>query len=190
MNAWSVVLVFLALGASAACSSEESRVVARAPLDYIEVNSLGEAWVHTEPRTDLEELVSVEPLRTAGLYPGITAEEAETLLGATDFVTTEHSGRDQIFGYHSSGDTLEIVKQHVASEGFEGDRWFLRYRPSNCIERVSPLLLEQLQSLLNPFPSSVAVVGEPIDQEGLIKIEFRNRNSCSQIWWLSDGIGP
>lgn len=166
------------------CSGEWITVAATDPLDHIVISPLGEAFVHAKPGVELQELVSTEPFVEMGLRPGMTAKEAASLIGPPDFAITEQHGQVEVFGYRSSGGVFEIVKQHVASEGTEVDRWFLRYRPTECMKLVDPVLLGQLRSL-QPFPEQATVFAEP-NQEGVVKIEFESDRSCSKVWWLQE----
>lgn len=184
-----VALSLLFVGSTGiSCSGEWVRVAATAPLDHIIVSPSGEAFAHAQPGVELQTLVSVKPFRDMGLQPGMNAEEAAKLLGQPHFVATERNGQDEIFGYDYSMGAFEIVKQHVASEGTEVDRWFLRHRPEECMELLAPALLAELRKL-ETFPEQVTVFAEP-NQEGVAKVEFEGDHSCSRVWWLQEKRPP
>jgi hypothetical protein len=166
------------------CSGEWVTVAANAPLDQIVLSPSGEASVHARPEVGLQELVFIRPFLEAGLRPGMTAEEAEAVLGAPDYIATERNGQDEVFGYESSAGAFEIVKQSVSSEGSEVDRWFLRHQPQDCMRMINPLILQQLRAL-ERFPRQMRLLVGP-DQIGLVSIEFEDEQSCSRIWWLGE----
>lgn len=166
------------------CRGDWVTVDGSAPLDRIILSPSGEAAVHAQPDVELQELVSIEPFLKTGLRPGMTAEEAESLLGAPDYVTTENNGQDEVFGYRSSAGAVEIVKQHVSSEGSEVDRWFVRFQPEHCMELIDPRILWQLRDL-ERFPRAMRLLVGPA-QTGLVSVDFEDEESCSRIWWLAE----
>jgi len=143
--------------------------------------------VHAQPEVELQDLVSIKPFLEEGLRPGMTSAEAATLLGPPDFITTERNGQDGVFGYEFAAGAFEIVKQHVSSERSEVDRWFLRYRPDNCMAMINPHVLQQLRAL-ERFPRQITLLVGP-DQVGLVSIDFEDEQTCSKIWWLEESPG-
>jgi len=166
------------------CSGEWVTVDATPPLDRIILSPSGEAAVYARPEVELQDLVSIRPFLEMGLRPGMTAEEAEALLGSPDYVATERNGQDEVFGYESPSGAFEIVKQHVSSEGSEVDRWFVRFQPRHCMELINPRILRQLRDL-EPFPRAMRLLVGP-DQTGVVSIYFEDERSCSKIWWLAE----
>lgn len=179
-----VAALSLLLVGALACRGDWVTVDGSAPLDRIVVSPSGEAAVHAQPDVELQELVSIAPFLEMGIRPGMTAEEAESLLGAPDYVATEANGRDEVFGYRSSAGAVEIVKQHVSSEGSEVDRWFVRSQPEHCMELIDPRIVRQLRDLEN-FPRAMRLLVGPT-QTGLVSIDFEDEESCSKIWWLAE----
>lgn len=179
-------LSLLLLGA---CSSSDDWITVEgsAPLDRIVLSPSGEAAVHARPDVELRELVSMEPFLDMGLRPGMTAGEAESLLGEPDYVATESNGRDQVFGYRSTSGVVEIVKQHVSSEGSEVDRWFVRSQPEHCMDLIDRRIVRQLQDL-ERFPRAMRLLVGP-EQTGVVSIYFEDEHSCSKIWWLAEDPG-
>lgn len=176
-------LSLLLLG-TISCSSEWITVEGKGPVDRIVLSPSGEAAVYAQPNVKLQELVAIDFFLGMGLRPGMTAKEAEALLGSPDYVTAERNGQDQVFGYRSSSGSLEIVRQHVSSEGREAVRWFLRAQPKNCMELIDPRIVQQLQDLEH-FPGRMRLLVGP-EQTGVVSIYFEDELSCSQIWWLAE----
>lgn len=179
------ISLLLVVGVMASCSGEWVTVAGTDPLDRMIISPSGEAFLHAQPEVELPELVSIRPFLEKGLRPGMTSSEAVTLLGPPDFIATERNGQDEVFGYDCAAGVFEIVKQHVASEGSEVDRWFLRHLPDDCMAMINPKILKQLRAL-ERFPRQITVLVGP-DQMGLVSIDFEDEQTCSKIWWLEEG---
>ncbi len=186
--------LFLLVGTSLwGCGRDFETIQASDPLIRIEFGPSGgflqrelpEAYLHAQPGVNLQELVPLQPFLENGLWPGMTVQDATSVLGQPDYTTTDYGGRDDVFGFKITRGTVEVVMQHVSSEGAEVDRWFLRYRPENCNSVVHPLVLQQLRAL-DRFPDAATVFADR-DDSGVAKIEFTPERNCSRIWWLQRG---
>ena len=177
----SVLSVCLFGSALASCSPNPVTLTAEKPLERIVVSQI-ETLLYAEPGTHLSDLISIEPFRTKNLRPGMTAREVEKFLGAPDYRSKERKGRDEVFGFHTKSGAIELIKQHVASEGVAIDRWFLRHRPQDCAPLVDPRLLRQVQDL-EPFPREV-ILFSGLDRRGMAILEFNKERACTAIWWL------
>jgi hypothetical protein len=81
-----------------------------------------------------------------------------------DSITAERIGL--IHSYDRNDGTIEVARRIVSSEGFEGEKWELYFRPSH------PVALGKLQPNLQPFlsqiPSSAREVNLSRGKEGLL----------------------
>lgn len=183
-------LILLLIATMASCYGDWVSQEAAYPLAKIEyLSPAREVFVHAEQGVRMGSLVSLQPFVMSKMRPGISAEEASKLVGEPDFVTNERGGYDEVFGFEAQGGMIEVVRQRVESEGYEGDRWLLRFRSSGCIDLVSPIILDQLRRHLGSLPETATILGEPSEVEGVVKIVFQGDDDCSMIWWLSEGAG-
>jgi hypothetical protein len=150
------------------------------PLRSLRFHSKDEVFVGAAPNVSLSRLVGLSAFD--GLRPGITAEEAQAIVGPPQRVYQQYGGRDTVYAFPRQAGVVEIFKQAVDSEGFEGFRWFLRWRPVDRNPR-SHLSSE----LLAVLPDLAVITSLHIDSEdGKVTVELDD-GLVSAILWLRQG---
>lgn len=167
------------------CEQEEVQVLsAPVPLSKVIIRPSGEVTVYAAEGTALEDLINLDTFLELGLKPGMTITEVEALLGKPDVIDDDRGGRDVVYAYRTSTGRIEIVRQHVSSEGAEVDRWFLRIRPSFGKELVHPLILKYSPPRSGWAESILVLAGPEYSSVG--KLEF-HEGRLRLIWWLGAG---
>lgn len=140
-----------------------------------------EAFIHAQPGTQISALVDLSMFD--GLRPGLKVEEASELLGEPTNEYTERRGRDHVYVFSSSSrGSVEVVRQPVDSEGYTGERWFLRCSLSgaDAARVVQPMVLAAMPNHDGDFSLSV------LADDGQVGLDFKGERLI-RIWWLRAG---
>lgn len=140
--------------------------------------------INAAAEVELNELVNLQPFVQAGVRPGQSLEEVEPKLGVPDAMTTDREGRDDVFRYYRESGTIDLVRQHVSSEGAEVDRWFIRFRPAAGVAVAHPDVLAH-QPPRGGWTESILILAGP-DRGSVAKLEFED-GELAYLWWLADG---
>lgn len=163
------------------CQNHESTTLpADYPLEKIIVRPSGRTLFYAAPSVSLEDLVDLSPLIDRGLQPGTNLRRIEARLGSPDYQTTDRQGRDDVYGYEVPEGLVEIVKQHVSSEGLETDRWFLRYRPAAGNSALHDTIVSYVTHV-NPKPTEISVLAGP-NRKSVVGLDFEG-DTVTLIWW-------
>jgi hypothetical protein len=162
------------------CAPGSSEVSLPSPLTKITRHGASEFFVEALPGVRLSQLVDVTVFD--GLRPKLNFDEVAAILGSPQSSYLEHN-RDEVRVFSSELDgRFEVVRQTVDSEGYQGERWYLRFVPK---EPCAPCYVQP--PILRAIPDSPQTLNLSIDTEdGQALLEFE-RKRLVRIWWLRDG---
>jgi hypothetical protein len=173
--------------AATACEEKELREIAvEAPLAEFKVWG-DEAYMEAVEGVQLEELVDVRPLSVAGLSPGGPIDEVRGILGKPDYQSTTRQGRDTVFGYRTANGNIEIIRQEVDSEEYEGVHWLTTYVP---LREARPLHLAIENALHSAGELRSAVVMAGDHGADRAEISLRNHRIERIRWYRVDLSTP
>lgn len=177
--AFSVGLLSISLGSCLNDDLPADRMLSH-PLRSLEFHSEDEIFVSAAESVPLASLVNLSAFE--GLRPGTTASEAQAMLGRPQRVFQQYRGHNTVYVFPGTGGAIELLKQKVDSEGFEGIRWFLRWRPvdRNPKTHLRPEILAALPDL-----RTIASLGIESD-DGKASLELED-GLVSSILWLRQG---
>lgn len=169
---------------SFACLDQPAtRASAPYPLNEVVFLRSGDIYIYTDEEVELADLIDMTPFLELEFWPGISADEATALQGPPAVIGTTRRGRDKVYGYTSTLGTVEIVEQHVSSEGTEAVRWFLRLHLKPEIDESA--LIDK--SILTYRPSGCTgrertIIFSGKDHESAVALEFADRE-LTYLWW-------
>lgn len=178
------LLMLFGILSCACCGGKYIVLQAEHPLSQVRIHSSGEVVIEPGEGIGLSDLVDLKPFRDLGLRPGQPIEEVEGLLGPPETFGYSREGRDEVFGYERDFGTIEIVKQHVSSEGTEVDRWFLRLR----VDRDGHKLVHPAILKYSPSPEAHYPHISLYDRAsgGAAALDFE-QGELKYLWWYVNG---
>ena len=167
-----------------ACSSKDVEIPLEYPLSNLKLTSR-EAVLVASPGVELEELLDLKTFRQDGVWPGITIDEAISILGEPDSIFSENGNRDLVHSYQRHSGDLQIVRQRVTSEGPELDRWFVRFQPHT--EELKLLVSSAILGTMGHLNENIVRIRlvDGLQKRSMASLHLRS-GKISQIWWLSD----
>lgn len=178
-----LLLVLSVLLTIPSCSSRTKELEADYPFDRIAIYSREILFVASSG-VKLENLVSVKCFQDAGLWPGISADEAIAIMGRSpQRIFLENAQRDAVYGFTTECGELQIVKQKVSSEGIDSERWFLRLRPfGHSRDLVAAEILKILEENEIEVPRLRLIDGTVDSRAASLYFEG---SELKYLWWLS-----
>jgi hypothetical protein len=178
----SLVLLSTLLGLPAiSCTPASQERQLSAPLDKIRRHGENEYFIASLPGVALSDLVDLAMFHE--LAPGFSFDQVEAILGPP-LLVFKSDRRDDGSAFASSFEgRIEVVRQVVSSEGYEGERWFVRFTP-----RVpcSPCYIKR--SIWQAIPDSSEGTSIYVSADnGQVKLEIDEKKRLVRIWWLDDG---
>jgi hypothetical protein len=146
------------------------------PLQDLRFHSKREVFVHSAPHVGLADLCDLSMF--GGLWPGMTAQEARAILGSPERVYQEHKGLNTVFAFPRERGIIEVLKQRVESEGFEGFNWYLRWRPQGRSHKVG--LDSAILELIPELPGHVTI--NILSSDGVMTVEVEDGDVTSVLW--------
>jgi hypothetical protein len=151
-----------------------------APLTKISHFGGNDFFIEARHGVLLADLVDLEAFQD--LKPGMSFDQVREVLGEPQFAFQEYR-RDDVLAFSTRFDgRIEVVRQTVSSEGYEGERWFLRF---GLLQPCAPCYVKPpIWDVVPVQPERLSLSVSTDDGQVVLDLEEKR---LVRIWWLGDG---